>query len=248
MATKAAHPYPDPKEAKAYLSGFSGLPESPEPRGYRDVVTGLHLARAMELLKRAQRYPDLSRQTNANHSWRLGIMCVQAAGSQREDLDLGKVRIMCDAHDFKELYGGDTPIRNKKSRQTKVAREAAGMAILIVNDLAKNSPLKDILAEYEGGEVPEARFVQAMDKVEPVEFELENGGATHRHHGDEFPWLVETQLPKTMVDPTAFHLMIHGLREVGENWHEWRCKPFDGDPNEIVDGAVHELLHPRLPT
>jgi putative hydrolase of HD superfamily len=232
----------DPESATAYLAGFPDLPESPEPRGARDIQTGRHIARAMQLIKRRQRHKNGTRQTNAEHSWMLGHMSTQFAGSQRDDLNPLVVQAMCHGHDLKEVHAGDTPINDENLKKSKVPREAAGLLLLIARDLARNPFMQDVLLQYEELEAPEARFVHAMDKFEPIEFDLENEGETYRYHKDKFPKLVAHQLPKTVADSHVFHLMTRGLVDVGQRWNDWGCVPFDGEPEEVVYSLRDQLI------
>ncbi len=236
-------PHFDTSAAETYLAGFTDLPEPPVARDRTEEVTGLHLVRAMEKLMRAQVYKDGTHQSNANHSWRLRVMCVSIADAERKDLDEAEVGSMCEGHDMHELFGGDTPIRDQELMTTKEYREAAGRAIFVGKTLLKHPYRRMVTQRYHDGLTPEARLVNGIDKVEPIEFDLENDGATQRCYGDPFPWLVNSQLPKTILDPTAFRIMVERLVEMGKRWPDWKCVPFDGDPEEIVYKKRDELIH-----
>lgn len=236
----------DPETASTLLSGFPGIAGSPQPNGWRDLMTGRHIIEAMEGIERASLYPDGRAQTNAEHSYRLGHMCLQYVGSQRPDLDPSIVMAMCYVHDLKEVYAGDTPIRNEELLRSKEEREEAGLAMLLTHDITENSFMGKVIQRYEAGKDPESKFVHAMDKFEPIEFAIQTEGATYRIHGDKFSKVVKSQLPKTFNDKHVFHLMTDALLETGRLWQEWDCKPFEGTPGQIVGGVIDQLRQPKL--
>ena len=82
-----------------------------------------------------------------------------------------------------------------------------------------------------------------MDKLEPIEFALQTVGTTYRVHGDRYPKLVQSQLPKTFRDSTVFHLMISALRDTGRQWEGWGCEPFQGSPDSVIGPVVERLKH-----
>ncbi len=234
------------KEADSILASFGGItPEPPIPNNVHEMLTGIHYARGMEAIERRQRYKDGRRQTDAEHSWRLGFMSVYYAGTQRDDLDVWAVQAMCHAHDLKEIYSGDTPINDPILLESKKAREVAGLFKLL-GELGNNPFMHNVILQYEEAETPEARFVHAMDKYEPILFDLENEGTTYRYHRDVFPELVRMQLPKTITDSHVFHRMVRAFIDIGERWHDWECVPFSGEPEEIVNG-VRDMLIKQKP-
>jgi 5'-deoxynucleotidase YfbR-like HD superfamily hydrolase len=234
---------PSVAEAAAVLANFEY--EGPKPDGLLDVITAAHVADHMRFIERAGQYEDGSHQTNSDHSFRLGFMVLQVATSQRPDLDAPHAFMLSFVHDLPEVHGDDTPINDEEKLETKELREAAGLAILIAKDLAGSKYMADLLKEYKDLKTPEARFVYGMDKFEPVSFALRTQATTQRLRGDDFPEQVESQLPKTIVDPTAFQLMVRGYRELGRRWEEWGCKPFEGTADEIVDRVVKEVVGNR---
>lgn len=231
----------NPQEAFDVLSQFPNIRRSPMPAGLLDIITHAHIEWDMLHLGRAAEYEDGRPQSNAEHSWFLAQLCKQVAASQRPDLNRYKIIDMCDVHDKKEVYSDDTPIHDESMLASKEEREQAGLLIYIMRDLEGNQYTRDIVEEYEKGESPEAKFVYAMDKFEPVIFALKTRATTQRKRNDDFIELVTKQLPKTLVDPTVFNLMVHGLRELGKHWEEWGCKPFEGDPDEIVQRVIDDI-------
>lgn len=234
---------PSLAEAAAVLANF-GL-EGPQPEGLLDAITAAHVVDHMRTIERSAMYPDGTFQTDSDHSYRLGLICLQVATSQREDLDAPRTFMLAVTHDLPEIHGDDTDITDEEALKTKAEREAAGLAILIAKDLAASKFMTDLLREYKELRTPESKFVHGMDKFEPVSFALRTRATTQRVRGDDFPSIVHSQLPKTAIDPTAFHLTVRGYRELGRRWEGWGCKPFEGTADEVVDAEVARILQDR---
>jgi hypothetical protein len=107
---------------------------------------------------------------------------------------------------------------------------------------AGDNPIADLMREYEAGSSPEARFVNAMDKVEAYQFALATKAELHRERGERFEEVVIQALPKAAIDATALDKMQAVLKQLGRKWNEWGCAPLDSNPDEIVDTIVERLL------
>ncbi len=225
--------------AETYLTEMHGI-ILPEAGGPTDAGTGYHLALALQRENRAAIYEGAERRQNvAEHSAKLAITTVWKASKERPDLNSGTVSIMATFHDMIEAYGKDTIITDEEALVSKPWREKAAMTLLR-RDL-HDSPLLDVLEEYEACESPEARFVKAMDKVEAYQFALNSKATLHRLRKEDFADIVEVALPKAAIDHTAFGLMKEVLKQLGRKWEAWGCKPFEGDPDEIVESLAAEI-------
>ena len=225
----------DVNGAEAYLTEVHGR-DLPRIRGEFDATTGFHLAFAVQKEDRAAIYEDGNFENVAEHSFFLAVTCSWTAMNERPDLNAGNTTIIATHHDqIVEGYGGDTPIHDIEKLATKEAREAAGMT-LFLRDVG-DSPLGQLMLEYEEGRTPEARFVKGMDKVVAYQLSLATKAALHSERQEEFKDIVETALPKAVIDKTAFSKMKGVLKQLGRKWNdpEWGCKKFEGDPDEIVD-------------
>jgi putative hydrolase of HD superfamily len=81
-----------------------------------------------------------------------------------------KVYAMILFHDFAEITHGDVPYHQKtKETETRERAAAEGVFSSLPESMQKSS--YDIWFEYEEKKSPEAQFVNALDKIEPL-FEL----------------------------------------------------------------------------
>lgn len=232
------------EQARTFLVE-QGFEWNSNPKGEIDIKTGSEFARRMQQIKRAAQYEDGTYQSNAEHNDRLLTFCLNASNG-RQDLDRLKIIGLAHIHDLKEVFSGDTPIFDSKLEETKVLRETAAIAILTLETYKNDAFMRSLINEYEAGESPEAKYVYAMDKLEPVQFALETKAKTQSVRKDDFLRLVNSQLPKTAIDPTVFDLMSKALKALGKKWIEWGCVPFEGNPEDIVDEAVRKIEQQKL--
>jgi putative hydrolase of HD superfamily len=230
------------------------VPDTPAPFGYQPIVpkdkidreTLSYLHRSMALIPRAHVLDGHGRrENNAEHCYTLGVEVSRLIRQERPDLDPVRSRDLVDVHDYVEKLAGDTPIRDREGLKTKEAREAEAYRVMIPQVREDSPYIAELLEECRDCATAEARFVSAMDKVEAMRCGERYDGLTWREYDDRFEDLVESQLPKAAIDPTAFREMVKVLRETGRDWEKYGMPPISGDPNAVIDRVIHDLQRGR---
>lgn len=135
------------------------------------VLRYLKLLNLAENLKKEMRHSWLSngrQESVAEHSWRMALMVMLLAPHLETKINLEKALKMAIIHDLAEAEAGDVPTFETGERQEqKHARELAAMENIrkLMNDDLGES-LFTLWQEYEAKQSPEARFVNAIDKLE----------------------------------------------------------------------------------
>ncbi len=113
---------------------------------------------------------DQSRpETDAEHSWQLAMMALVLAPEAPAGTDIAKVVTMCLVHDLVEIYAGDTYAYDKTGNESKTARELASADKLYAMLPGAEGPaLRAYWEEFEAMETPEARFANALDRLQPM--------------------------------------------------------------------------------
>jgi putative hydrolase of HD superfamily len=128
---------------------------------------------------------DSSRQENsAEHTWHLAVMAVLLAEYANSPIDLRRVLTMLLIHDIIEIDAGDTFAYDDKGNLDKHEREtlaAERLFGLLPTDQA--TELRAAWDEFEEQVTPEARFANAMDRLQPLLHNYHTGGAAWRKHG-----------------------------------------------------------------
>ncbi len=135
------------------------------------------------VLRRTYLIDGKRRENDAEHSWHLAVMAVLLAEYAREEPDLLKVVKMLLLHDVVEIDAGDTFAYDEAGHADKSERErraAERIFNLLPADLAR-----DVFAlwdEFEARETPEAKYAQALDRLQPILLNYGSGGMAWREH------------------------------------------------------------------
>lgn len=124
------------------------------------------------------------RENDAEHAWHMAVMAYLLQEYANEPVDIARAMVMCLIHDIVEIDAGDTYAYDPESKKTQKAREEAAkerIYSLLPEDQKKL--LQEIFDEYEENETAEARFVRAMDNLQPLLLNDSNGGGDWREHG-----------------------------------------------------------------
>lgn len=124
------------------------------------------------------------RENDAEHAWHMAIMAYILQEYSNEKIDIAKVMIMCLIHDIVEIDAGDTYAYDTEGKKTQKAREeAAKERIFSLLPEEQKINLSSIFDEFEKAETPEAKFVRAMDNLQPLMLNNSNNGGDWKEHG-----------------------------------------------------------------
>lgn len=125
----------------------------------------------------------VTRESDTDHTVMLALIaCAFAARHPEMGLDVGLVAQFAIVHDLPEVYAGDTPTLralDPAAARDKQAREDEA-AYRIARETSALPWVADVLETYEQRELPEARYVKAMDKLLPKLTHILNGGVCIR--------------------------------------------------------------------
>jgi putative hydrolases of HD superfamily len=133
----------------------------------------LNFIKTSEALKRELRHSWLSdgrQESVAEHCWRLTLMAMTIAPEVRPQLDILKVLKLLIVHDLPECTVGDIPVFEIDDQTKKISKQDKERAAM--RELCSQLPpstgqeFLDLWEEFEAKQSPEARFAQAIDKLE----------------------------------------------------------------------------------
>jgi 5'-deoxynucleotidase YfbR-like HD superfamily hydrolase len=118
-------------------------------------------------VNRAPQYDHERRENDAEHSYMLALVANELAVQLYPDLKAGLVSQYAIVHDLIETVTGDVATfqLNAEELAAKQQTEHAALGTLL-NSLPPYTA--KLLLEYETQQIPEARFVKAVDKLLPV--------------------------------------------------------------------------------
>lgn len=133
----------------------------------RQILTFLHQSEKLKTELRHSWLSDGRRESVAEHTWRMVLMAILLRPYLEERLDLEKVLTMIVIHDLGEIKAGDIPRMDKpdkKQRKLNEKKAVEEITKLLPPDLGEK--IKNLWLETEERRSPEAKFVNALDKLE----------------------------------------------------------------------------------
>ncbi|HSU72353.1 MAG TPA: HD domain-containing protein [Candidatus Binatia bacterium] len=153
-------------------------------------------------------------ESDAEHSWQLAMMLL-ALQPHLTGIDLHRALKMALVHDLPELYCGDVFTYDEKGREGKKEREAAAAEKLFGK--MPGTDLHALWIEFEANETPEAKIVQALDKLHPILQNTYNGGKSWRKHGITLAQIRKKKDSYMQVHPVIQELYEWTLREAQQH-------------------------------
>jgi len=140
----------------------------------------------LKTIRRQTLLTDASRQENdAEHSWHLSLMALvlgEYAGGN--EIDLFHVIRMVLIHDLVEIDAGDTYCYDEVGYKDKREREtAAAERIFNLLPADQAAEIRSIWDEFEASKTPEARFANALDRLQPLMHNVATQGHMWKKHG-----------------------------------------------------------------
>jgi putative hydrolase of HD superfamily len=153
--------------------------------GNRRVMEQLAFILEVEKLKTIlRRTPLLDRsrvENDAEHTWQLALMAMVLSEHSRHPVDLVRVLKMLLIHDIVEIDAGDTFAYDSVARTTQVERELkAAERIFALLPADQASEFRALWDEFELKATHEARFANAMDRLQPLLHNFFTDGGTWR--------------------------------------------------------------------
>lgn len=131
-----------------------------------------------------EKKPLPRRENDAEHSFSLAIAAAVLAEYSNEPVDITKVMKMVLVHDAVEIYAGDTYCYDDEGAKTKEAREkAAAEKIFGTLPEEQAAEYRALWDEFERNDTSEARFSNAMDRIQPLLLNYSREGYSWKEHG-----------------------------------------------------------------
>lgn len=123
-------------------------------------------------------------ENDAEHAWHMAVMAYLLKEYANEEIDIAKTMIMCLIHDIVEIDAGDTYAYDPEAKKTQKEREEAGKQRLFgILPEDQREELTALFEEFEALQSPEAKFVRAMDNLQPLLLNNDNDGGDWKAHG-----------------------------------------------------------------
>jgi putative hydrolase of HD superfamily len=134
------------------------------------IINFLRIIEKLKTVERFNKTSNLSRpESDAEHIWHLVTM-TYLMSKFKPELNKSRLIELALAHDMVEVYAGDVNLwddKKKTKEEKKKAEEEAAKKLFAQLPDEDNQRLISLWYEYEGRETNEAKFVYALDKLQP---------------------------------------------------------------------------------
>lgn len=137
-----------------------------------------------QILRRNLIADGSKREDDAAHSWHLAIMAMILEEYSAEKIDIGRVIKIALVHDLVEVYAGDTFAYDSKGYEDKEQREKDAAAKLFgMLEPEQGAQIRSLWDEFEAGETAEAKYANAIDRIQPLLLNYLTNGHTWKTGG-----------------------------------------------------------------
>ncbi len=172
----------------------------------RQIAFIVEIDKLKGILRRTRVTVGGRRENDAEHSWHLALMAMLLAEYvEGAGVDVLRSVEMVLVHDLVEIYAGDTYCYDEEAAAGKVEREtkaADRIFVLLPPDQARE--MRTLWDEFEQGETPEARFANALDRLQPLLQNYHTGGRSWREHGVKSERVFERTRPVAESAPALW--------------------------------------------
>ncbi len=134
-----------------------------------------------EVLRRNLVVSGERRENDAEHSWHLALMAMLLEEYSAEKVNIERVLKIALVHDLVEVYAGDTFAYDEKGYEDKEERERAAADKLFGSlQGEQSSEFRALWDEFEAAETDEAKYANAIDRIQPLILNYLTNGHTWR--------------------------------------------------------------------
>lgn len=149
----------------------------------KQIIFSLEIDKEKNIFRQTHLSNHGRRENDAEHAWHMAVMAYILQEYSNEKIDIAKVMIMCLIHDIVEIDAGDTYAYDENAKKTQKDREEiAKQRIFSILPENQKEDLMMIFDEFEKSETPEAKFVRAMDNLQPLILNNSNNGDDWKVH------------------------------------------------------------------
>jgi putative hydrolase of HD superfamily len=181
----------------------------PDARLARQVAFLIEADKLKSILRRTPLVDASRLENSAEHSWHLVLVAMIMREYTTGPIDLMHVIEMVTVHDLVEIDAGDTFAYDAAGLSTKIARElaAAGRIFGLLPDDQRDY-VRNLWEEFEAHETPEARFANALDRLQPFLLNAHAGGGSWRTHNLSRDQIMNRMAPIESAMPALWPLVV----------------------------------------
>jgi putative hydrolase of HD superfamily len=181
----------------------------PDARLARQVSFLIEADKLKSILRRTPLVDASRLENSAEHSWHLVLAAMIMREYATGPIDLMHVIEMVTVHDLVEIDAGDTFAYDAAGLSTKIDRElaAAGRVFGLLPEDQRDY-VRHLWEEFEAHETLEARFANALDRLQPFLLNAHAGGGSWRTHNLTRDQIMNRMAPIESALPALWPLVV----------------------------------------
>jgi len=188
-----------------------------EERLERQLAFMVEIDRLKRILRQTLIGDGSRRENSAEHSWHLAVAALLLAEHAPAGVDLARTVRMALVHDLVEIDAGDTFCYDPNANLDKEERERlCADRIFGILPSDQGAELRELWEEFERGETPEARYANALDRLQPLLQNLHTDGGTWRMHGVRREQVLQRMQPIHDAIPALWPMVERALQRAAE--------------------------------
>ena len=150
----------------------------------KQIEFAIEIDKMKQILRRNLIADGSKREDDAAHSWHLAVMAMLLEEYSAEKIDVNRVIKIALVHDLVEVYAGDTFAYDSKGYEDKEEREREAAAKLFgMLESEQGMQIRSLWDEFEEGETAEAKYANAIDRIQPLLLNYLTDGHTWKMGG-----------------------------------------------------------------
>ena len=155
-----------------------------EKRFEEQIAFLLEMDRMKNIYRQTRVLHENRAENDAEHAWHLAMLAIVLKEYANEPVDLCTVLETVLIHDVVEIDAGDTYAYDEAGNATKAVREQkAAERLYGMLPPEQGARLKKLWEEFEAQSTPEARFANALDRLQPLLLNYTKHGESWLAHG-----------------------------------------------------------------
>lgn len=170
--------------------------EQEEARFSQQIAFLLEMDKMKNIYRQTRVLHEDRAENDAEHAWHLAMLALVLHEYANEPVDLQKVLATVLIHDVVEIDAGDTYAYDAAGNATKAEREQkAADRLYGLLPPEQGAYLRQLWDEFEAQSTPEARFANALDRVQPLLLNYTKHGESWKTHGTRKEQVMQRMQP-----------------------------------------------------
>jgi putative hydrolase of HD superfamily len=181
----------------------------PDDRLARQIAFLVEADKLKQILRRTPLVDGSRQENSAEHSWHMILAALIAREYAPGPLDLPHAIELVAVHDLVEIDAGDTFAYDVSAQVGKDLRErAAAERLFGLLPADQASRCRAWWDEFEAQETPEARFANAIDRLQPLLQNAYSGGGSWRTHDVSREQVLRRMAPIETTMPALWPFVV----------------------------------------